>query len=58
MKVEQLQIECDIDGKVNTSTQYPDPALCNAVTTGGKGVGGAGPPNNFRNFLSIYKQMF
>ena len=44
MKVEQLEIEYDIDRKANTSTQYPDPALCNALTTGGKEVGGAGPP--------------
>ena len=57
MKVEQLEIKYDIDRKANTSTQYPDPALCNALTTGGKEVGGAGPPNNFRDFLSICKQM-
>lgn len=54
MKVEQLEIEYDIDRKANTSTQYPDPALCNALTTGGKE---GGPPNNFRDFLSICKQM-
>ena len=57
MKIEQLQIEYGIDRKASTSIQYPDPALCNAVTTVGKGLGGPGPQNNFRYILSIYKRM-